>query len=178
MKRRLWSNNFCKLYQQWKCITESEFGISSISMRDVMITSISQGFDQKIRIFDWCLGLCSKSFRENTRKTPKGEDILPLPPSRILDRVKVGILSYVKLAVLRNLKLQKFLKTWNWRTLSFPHRISLAPFMFGSVHLTPLIQVSIFTKTAKLNLVLTGLQQLDSIFCTYFSSPEEQMYIK
>ena len=72
-----------------------------------MITSISQGFDQKIRIFDWCLGLCSKSFRENTRKTPKGEDILPLSLSRILDRVKVGILSYVKLAVLRNLKLRK-----------------------------------------------------------------------
>ena len=32
---------------------------------------------------------------------------MPLSPSRILNRVKVGILSYVKLAVLRNLKLRK-----------------------------------------------------------------------
>ena len=45
---------------------------------------------------------------------------MPLSPSRILNRVEVGMLSYVKLAVLRNLKLQKFLKTWNWRTLIVP----------------------------------------------------------
>ena len=143
-----------------------------------MITSISQGFDQKIRIFDWCLGLCSKSFRENTRKTPKGEDILPLSLSRILDRVKVGILSYVKLAVLRNLKLRKI-----FENLKLKNFIVSSQNIFSTIY----VWISTFnasnpgqyiTKTTKLNLVLTGLQQLDSIFCTYFSSPKEQMYIK